>query len=287
VRKTPKITQAAAFGLLWLSALMTLGVLIVIVGYILMQGFHLISWKFLTTFPEDMGRAGGIFPFIVGTVYLTFLALLFAAPIGVGAAIYQVEYAKQGRFVRMLRFATENLAGVPSIIFGLFGFAFFVTFLKFKFSLLSGALTLALMILPTVIRTAEEALMAVPRSYREGSLALGATPWVTIYKVVLPAALPGIVTGIILGIGRAVGETAAVWLTAGGALNIPGSIMEPVRSMTLHLYILAAEGISLDRAFATATVLILGILLINTVANIILDKFTAHYSGERRKSFGH
>lgn len=284
MRKITKVTQVMAFALLWFSAVATLGVLLMIIGYILVQGLKFINWGFLTTFPEDMGRSGGIYPFIVGTVYLTFLSLVIAAPIGVGAAIFQVEYAKQGKLVKMLRFATDNLAGVPSIIFGLFGFAFFVMFLKLKFSLISGALTLALMILPTVIRTAEEALMAVPRAYREGSLALGATRWTTICRVVLPAALPGIVTGIILGMGRAVGETAAVWLTAGGAMNIPSSIMEPVRSMTLHLYILANEGISLDRAYGTATVLILGVLFINITANIILNKFSAFYRGEGRKA---
>lgn len=281
-----KISQGIAFFLLWATAIVTLGLLLMIVGYILGQGLRFVNLPFLLEFPESMGRSGGIFPFIVGTLYLTAIALIIAVPIGVAAAVYQVEYAKQGRIVKWLRFATENLSGVPSIIFGLFGYAFFVTFLGFGYSLLSGGLTLALMILPTVIRTSEEALMAVPQSYREGSLALGATLWTTIVRVILPAALPGIVTGVILGMGRAVGETAAVWLTAGGALNIPTSVFQPARPMTLHLYILANEGLSLQRAFATASVLILGILAINTIANLLLHQFSVHYRGEGRKQNG-
>jgi phosphate transport system permease protein len=213
-----------------------------------------------------MGRLGGIFPTIVGTLYLTVVALAIAAPFGVGAAIYLTEYAKRGRLTNVLRFGVESLAGVPSIIFGLFGFVAFVIFLGFGWSILSGGLTLALMILPTIIRTSEEAIKTVPRSYREGSLALGATQWQTIRKVVLPSALPGILTGLILGLGRAVGETAAVMLTAGSSLGMPVSIMDPVRTMSIHLYVLAVEGLSLEKAYATATVLIFVILLINLVA---------------------
>lgn len=268
-----KIKQQVAFFVLWVAALTALGCLIFILFFILKEGLPELSWEFLTAFPEAMGREGGIFPTIIGSVYLTALAILIAGPVGVGTAIYLTEYTRDGRITRLIRFATETLAGIPSIIFGLFGFAFFVTFLGFGFSLLSGSLTLALMLLPTIIRTAEEAIKAVPGSYREGSLALGANQWVTIIKVVVPAALPGIMTGLVLSVGRAVGETAAIWLTVGGALRLPTSIFDSARPMTLHLYILASEGLSLPRAYATASILIIIIWLINTVASILMSRF--------------
>jgi phosphate ABC transporter, permease protein PstA len=274
MRIWPKVSQRVAFTLLWSTALVTIGCLILIVFYILKEGLPSINWEFLTAFPEDMGRKGGIFPTIIGSLYLTLVSLLIATPIGVGAAIYLTEYTKEGWITKIIRFATETLAGVPSIIFGLFGFAFLVTFLHFGFSILSGAITLALMLLPTIIRTSEEAIKTVPVSYREGSLALGATKWTTIAKVVIPAALPGIVTGLVLGVGRAIGETAAVWLTVGGALRLPISIMDSARPMTLHLYTLAAEGLSLPRAYATASVLIITIWIINAIANFLMSRFS-------------
>jgi phosphate transport system permease protein len=268
-----RLSQRFAFTLLWMAALITIGCLVLIVFYILKEGLPSISWEFLTTFPESMGRKGGIFPTIIGSLYLTAVSLIIATPIGVGAAIYLTEYTREGWMTKIIRFGTETLAGVPSIIFGLFGFAFLVTFLHLGFSILSGSITLALMLLPTIIRTSEEAIKAVPESYREGSFALGATKWTTIAKVVIPAALPGIVTGLVLGAGRAIGETAAVWLTVGGALQVPISIMDSARPMTLHLYTLAAEGLSLPRAYATASVLIITIWIINTVANLLMTRF--------------
>ncbi len=274
MRVWPKMTQRLAFGILWSTAFITIGCLVLIVFYILKEGLPSIDWEFLTAYPENMGREGGIFPTIVGSLYLTLVSILIATPIGVGAAVYLTEYTREGWIVRVIRFGTETLAGVPSIIFGLFGFAFLVTFLHFGFSILSGSITLALMLLPTIIRTSEEAIKAVPDSYREGSLALGATKWTTIRKVVIPAALPGIVTGLVLGVGRAIGETAAVWLTVGGALRLPISIMDSARPMTLHLYTLAAEGLSLPRAYATASVLIMMIWIINTVANFLMSRFS-------------
>jgi phosphate transport system permease protein len=274
MRVWPKVSQRLAFTLLWSTALITIGCLILIVFYILKEGLPSVNWEFLTTFPEAMGRKGGIFPTIIGSLYLTAVSLLIAAPVGIGAAIYLTEYTKEGPATKIIRFATETLAGVPSIIFGLFGFAFLVTFLHLGFSILSGSITLALMLLPTIIRTSEEAIKAVPDSYREGSFALGATKWTTIAKVVIPAALPGIVTGLVLGVGRAIGETAAVWLTVGGALRLPVSIMDSARPMTLHLYTLAAEGLSLPRAYATASVLIITIWLINSVANFLMSRFS-------------
>lgn len=264
---------------LYISVILTVGSLAAILFHILEKGLGVISWEFLTTYPEDMGRAGGIFPSIVGTVYLIAVALVFAAPVGILSAIHLTEYTKKGRLVKVIRFATETLAGIPSIIFGLFGFAFLVIFMGFHWSVLSGGLTLSIMILPTIIRTTEEAIKSVPQIYREGSLALGATKWQTVYKIVLPAALPGIVTGIILGIGRAVGETAAVLLTAGSSLNLPTSIMDPTRSLSIHLYTLASEGISFEYAYGTATVLIIMILIINLTANFLMNRMTSRTQG--------
>ena len=274
MRVLPKMNQRLAFALLWSTALITIGCMVLIVFYILKEGLPSINWEFLTAYPESMGREGGIFPTIIGSLYLTLASIFIATPIGVGAAVYLTEYTREGWIVRVIRFGTETLAGVPSIIFGLFGFAFLVTFLHFGFSILSGSITLALMLLPTIIRTSEEAIKAVPDSYREGSFALGATKWTTIRKVVIPAALPGIVTGLVLGVGRAIGETAAVWLTVGGALQLPISIMDSARPMTLHLYTLAAEGLSLPRAYATASVLIIMIWIINTIATFLMSRFS-------------
>ncbi|TCL70100.1 phosphate ABC transporter membrane protein 2 (PhoT family) [Hydrogenispora ethanolica] len=274
MRLVAKISQIAAFALLWSTAVLVIGCLLLIIGFILREGLPSVNWEFLSGYPEAMGREGGIFPTIVASLYLTLVSLLIAAPVGVGSAIYLVEYTRENWATKVIRFATETLAGVPSIIFGLFGFAFLVIFLHLGFSILSGAITLAIMLLPTIIRTSEEALKTVPNSYREGSLALGATQWVTIIKVVVPAALPGIVTGIVLSIGRAIGETAAVWLTVGGALRLPISVMDSARPMTLHLYTLAAEGLSLPRAYATASVLIIAIWIVNTVASFLMSRFS-------------
>jgi len=276
--KATKIEEVIAKTFLWISVLVTLISLFAIMFHILKQGIGVISWEFLTQYPEDMGRGGGIFPSIIGTIYLILVSLIFAAPVGILAAIHLTEYTKKGRLVNIIRFATETLAGIPSIIFGLFGFAFLVIFMGFRWSILSGGLTLAIMILPTIIRTTEEAIKSVPNMYREGSLALGATKWQTVYKIVIPAALPGIVTGIILGIGRAVGETAAVLLTAGSSLNLPTSVMDPARSLSIHLYTLASEGISFKNAYGTATVLIILILLINISANLMMNKMTSRTS---------
>ncbi|MFZ5644216.1 MAG: phosphate ABC transporter permease PstA [Bacillota bacterium] len=272
--KATQVEEIIAKTFLYISVFITVGCLVAIMFHIMEKGLGVISWEFLTGYPEDMGREGGIFPSIVGTIYLIAVALAFAAPVGILSAIHLTEYTKKGKLVNAIRFATETLAGIPSIIFGLFGFAFLVIFMGFHWSILSGGLTLAFMILPTIIRTTEEAIKSVPQIYREGSLALGATKWQTIYKIVLPAALPGIVTGIILGIGRAVGETAAVLLTAGSSLNLPTSIMDPARSLSIHLYTLASEGISFRMAYGTATVLIIMIFIINVSANILMNKMT-------------
>ena len=269
IRKNEK----TAFIFLWAAAAITVLTLIAIVGSVLINGIGHLSLDFLTKEPENMGKDGGIFSIIITTIYLALFSLLIAAPIGISAAIFLTEYAKEGPVIRLIRFGTETLAGIPSIIFGLFGYVFFVVFPKFRYSMVSGGLTLTFMILPTIIRTAEESIKMVPMSYREGSLALGATKWQTIYKVVLPASIPGILTGVILGIGRVVGETAAVIYTAGSSLGLPNSIWRPGRTMAVHLYILASEGLSKSNMYATATVLIITVLIINFTANRLIKQF--------------
>lgn len=220
-----------------------------------------------------MGREGGIFSTIVGTLALTALAILVATPLGVGTAIFLREYTKESRISRIIRFGTDCLAGVPSIIFGLFGFVFFVIYLNMGWSILSGGLTLAAMILPTIICTAEEAIKTIPPTYREVSYSLGGTKWQTVIHAIIPNALPGIITGIILGVGRSIGETAAIILTAGSSLVMPTSLFSPIRTMAVHFYILAREGISMEMAYGTGTVLIILVLLINTVANLLLNRY--------------
>jgi phosphate transport system permease protein len=268
-------TQRFAFAWIWAAAGVTIGLLALIIGVIVLRGLPSISWQFLTGTPENLGREGGILPTILGTVALGVVALLIATPLGVGSAIYLTEYTYESQLTRAIRFGTESLAGVPSIIFGLFGFIFFVTYLRMGWSILAGGLTLALMVLPTIIRTAEEAILTVPQAYRDVGYSLGATRWKMVTTVVLPSALPGIMTGIILSFGRAVSETAAVIFTAGTALNIPVSPFSPVRTMAVHFYILAVEGISLEKAYATGTVLIITILLINIAANVLVTQVVA------------
>lgn len=257
------------------AAMMTVGVLIFIVVYILNRGLHIVTPSFLSEAPRQMGRAGGIYPAIVGSVLVTGIAVLIAAPVGVATAIYLTEYTREDRLPRIVRFGTESLAGIPSIIFGLFGFLFFVIYLDLGWSVLSGALTLSAMILPTIVRTSEEAIRAVPNAYREISYALGSTRWQTVTGVVLPTALPGIVTGVVLAVGRSIGETAAVIFTAGTSLRLPKSLLDPVRTLPVHFYILAREGISLDNAYGTAAVLIILVLVINITAYSVVNRFAA------------
>lgn len=273
-----KFEDKAAAIIIGILTSLTLIILFVILYHIISKGISGISWEFLTTSPRRSGRLGGIYPMIINTFYLTGLALLFSAPIGIGAAVFTTEYVNKGKLIDVLRFGIETLAGVPSIVFGLFGFLFFVIRLGWGWSLLSGSITLSLMILPTIIRTAEEAIKSVPNSYREGSIALGATKAQTIGKIVIPTALPGILTGIILGVGRAVGETAAVIFTAGSSLEIPRTIMEPARNLSVHLYILALEGLSIERAYSTATVLIIFILVFNTLATRLMTTFMGRFA---------
>jgi phosphate transport system permease protein len=235
------------------------------------RGWNL-KLSYLVEEPRLSGKVGGISTIILNTFFMLILTIAMAAPIGVAAAVYLVEYAKQGPLVRLLRLGTETLAGIPSIIFGLFGYLFFVDILKLGFGLLSGCFTLTLMILPTIVRTSEEALKSVSPALREGSLALGATKLQTILRVTIPAASPGILTGLILGVGRAVGETAALLFTMGSDYKLAKGLFSSARVLSSHVYLLFAEGISFDRAFSTATVLVVIVLVFNFAARRFIGR---------------
>ena len=275
MKKTPHISEKIAKAVIWAAALLVMAVLLFIVIYILVKGLPVINWSFLTEIPSNMGRSGGISSTIVGTLLVTVVAVIIAVPFGVGTAFYLAEYTKENIVTKIIRFSAESLAAIPSIVYGLFGFIFFVIYLKLGWSVLSGGLTLAVMILPTIIRTSEEEIRTVPQSYREVSFSLGATKWHTISRVVFPSALRGISNGIILSVGRCVAETAAVILTAGSALRMPASVFSPARTMAVHFYTLAREGISMKNAYGTAALLIVLIFIINVVINMIVNKFVA------------
>jgi phosphate transport system permease protein len=249
--------------------------LAIICGFLLYNGLPAISWEFLTQAPRDSMTAGGIFPCILGTIILSLGSMVVAFPLGVGAAIYLNEYATPGRTVRIIRLGIANLAGVPSVVFGLFGLAFFVIFFGMGVSIASGVLTLAILILPVIIGTAEEALKSVPSTYREASLGLGATKWQTISQVVLPAALPGMLTGAILALSRAAGETAAIMFTAAVfyAPKLPTSIFSDVMALPYHIFVLATAGTEIDKTrplqYGTALVLIALVLGMNLVAILL------------------
>ncbi|PKL69280.1 MAG: phosphate ABC transporter permease [Methanomicrobiales archaeon HGW-Methanomicrobiales-1] len=275
-RLSPKNIQIIAFGLIGVATVIVLAILVIILQDIVINGLPALSWEFLTQPPKDLGRAGGIFPAIIGTLYLVMGAISIALPLGVGAAIYLVEYTREGRITRLIRTGVDLLNGTPSIVFGLFGFAFIVLYLNVGVSLLAGQVTLALMVLPTVIRTTEESLKNIPQSLREGSLALGATRWQTISRVVLPPAVPGIVTGAILSIGRAAGETAPIMFTAVvfSSRFLPDSVLQPVMALPYHLFILATNvpGSSTNK-YGTALVLLLLVIGFYAVAILIRTHF--------------
>ena len=271
-RLTSRVVEKIAFALIAISIVIVLVVLGIILWDIISKGIGYISWDFLTQPPRDLGRAGGIFPALVGTLYLVIGAIAIALPLGMGAAIYLTEYTREGKITKIIRTGADLLNGTPSIVFGLFGFAFLVLYLNFGVSLIAGQITLALMVLPTIIRTTEEALKTVPHSIREGSLALGATKWQTIRRVVIPPAMPGVITGAILSIGRAAGETAPILFTAVvfSQRFLPDSLFEPVMALPYHLYILAtnvpgAQG----NQYATALVLLMLVIAIYSVAIIV------------------
>ena len=273
INRTRYLTQGVAKIFIWVAALFTIGVMVLILFQILSEGLPILRLHFFIESPRSMGREGGIFSTIIGTVALTFVAILFATPLGVGTAIFLREYTRESKVSRLIRFGTDCLAGVPSIIFGLFGFVFFVIYLNMGWSILSGGLTLSVMVLPTIICTSEEAIKAIPYSFREVSYSLGGTKWQTVTRAVLPNALPGIFTGIILGVGRSIGETAAVILTAGSSLVLPTSFFSPIRTMAVHFYILAREGISMEMAYGTGAALIILVLFINIIASGLLNRY--------------
>lgn len=275
MRINAKTNQKIAKFMIWTSALLVLAVLFSIIIHIMIKGLPVISLEFLTEIPRNMGRSGGIASPIVGTLLVTLVAVVIATPFGIGTAIYLTEYTQESKVTRIIRFSAESLAGIPSIVYGLFGFIFFVIYLGMGWSILSGGLTLAIMILPTIIRTTEEAILTVPELYREVGFSLGATKWQAVTKTVLPTALPGIVNGVILSIGRCVAETAAVMLTAGSTLRMPTSLFSPTRTMAVHFYILAREGLSMDNAYGTAALLIILILIINVGFNMLVNRFVA------------
>ncbi|OCS90308.1 phosphate ABC transporter permease PstA [Caryophanon latum] len=263
--------DAVLRGLLWASALVSIGVLLLIVGFIFYKGIGYISFDFIFGDYSPTG-GGGILPMIVTTIYTIIISLVIATPLGILAAVYLQEYAKQGRLVNIIRFATESLTGIPSIIYGLFGAVFFVATLKLGMSILAASLTLTIIVLPVIIRTTEEALKTVPQSYREGSLALGTTKLQTLYKVILPSAMPGILSGIILSIGRIVGESAAIFLTAGTVAAMPDSIFSSARTLTVHSYLVTQESGDIGLAAAVGIVLIVLIFFINMTATFISKK---------------
>jgi len=269
------IRQRLFFALVTFSVVLIVFSLGGILSYIFINGIGVINWDFLTQPPRDSMTAGGIMPAILGTLYLTVGAILIALPLGVTSAIYLSEYAKQGVLVRIIRIGVNCLAGVPSIVFGLFGLGLFVVFLQFGSSILSGALTLGFLILPTIIGASEEALKAVPQTFREASLALGVSKWQTILRVVLPNALPGILTGSILGIGRAAGETAPIMFTAAAffTAKLPSSIFDEVMALPYHIYVLATAGTHIDQTrpiqYGTALVLLALVLGVDLIAIVI------------------
>lgn len=273
---SPKQSQMIAYGLLYATIGIILLTLAVILFDIFSKGLPAISWEFLTESPRNLGREGGIFPAIVGTVYLVAGAIAMSLPIGIGAAVYMTEYTKEGRLTEIIRSGVDLLNGTPSIVFGLFGFSFLVLFLNFGVSLLAGQITLALMVLPTIIRTTEEALKSVPQSVRHGSLALGSTKWQTIYKVVIPPAIPGIITGTILSIGRAAGETAPILFTAVvfSSRFLPTSELDPVMALPYHLYILSTNvpGAT-ENQYGTAVVLVTIVAVIYLFAIFIRNHY--------------
>lgn len=275
-RLSRKLIEMISFGLISLAAIIVIGILVIILQDIILNGLPALSWEFLTQPPKDLGRAGGIFPAIIGTLYLVLGAIAIALPLGVGAAIYLVEYTREGRITRFIRTGVDLLNGTPSIVFGLFGFAFIVLYLRIGVSMLAGQVTLALMVLPTVIRTTEESLKNIPQSLREGSLALGATQWQTVSRVILPPAVPGIVTGAILSIGRAAGETAPIMFTAVvfSSRFLPDSVFQPVMALPYHLFILATNvpGASTNK-YGTALVLLLLVIGFYAVAILVRNHF--------------
>lgn len=265
--------------LVWLSAIITVAVMAFLVGFILIKGVgNLTPDLFALEYNSDNAS---LMPALINTLIITLLSLVIAVPFGIFAAIYLVEYAKKGsKLVKIIRITTETLQGIPSIIFGLFGLLFFSTALHWGYSLLSGSMTLVIMILPLIIRTTEEALLGVPDAYREASFGLGAGKLRTVFKVVLPSAIPGILSGVVLATGRIVGETAALIYTAGSVAKVPESLMGSGRTLAVHMYVLSSEGLYMDQAYATAVILMIFVLVLNWISGVCAKRLSKA-SGEK------
>ncbi|MCI6060465.1 MAG: phosphate ABC transporter permease PstA [Dorea sp.] len=259
--------------LVMLSAILTFTVLIFLIAYILIHGVPYLKPSLFSM--NYSSENASLMPALINTIIMTLLSLLIAVPLGIFSAIFLVEYASRGnKFVEIIRLTTETLQGIPSIVYGLFGMLFFVTTCGWGFSLLAGAFTLSIMVLPLIMRSTEEALKAVPDSYREGSFGLGAGKLRTVFRIVLPSAIPGILAGVILAIGRIVGETAALIYTAGTVADFPKSVMSSGRTLAVHMYNLASEGLYMDQAYATAVILLVVVVGINTLSSVLAKKLT-------------
>nr|WP_294668975.1 phosphate ABC transporter permease PstA [uncultured Blautia sp.] len=265
--------------LVWFAALLTVAVMAFLVGFILIKGVGNLTPELFAL--EYNSENASLMPALINTLIITLFTLVIAVPFGVFAAIYLVEYAKKGsRLVKVIRITTETLQGIPSIIFGLFGLLFFSTALHWGYSLLSGSMTLVIMILPLIIRTTEEALLGVPDAYREASFGLGAGKLRTVFKVVLPSAIPGILSGVVLATGRIVGETAALIYTAGAVAKVPGSLMGSGRTLAVHMYVLSSEGLYMDQAYATAVILLVFVLVLNWISGACAKKLGKAANGQ-------
>jgi phosphate transport system permease protein len=278
-KRKGRITEILGFNLLGLITLLTVIPIFGLVGYIIIKGAPAISWEFLSTAPSDGMRQGGILPAIIGTLYLTIGTALFSVPLGVAAGVYIAEYAEDNRWTRLIRIAIINLAGIPSVVYGLFGLGLFVLFLNFGSSILSASLTLSIMTLPVIISTTEEALRTVPNSFRVVSTSLGASRWQTIWKVVLPQGLPGIITGIILGLERAAGETAPILFTGATFFlpELPHSVMDSTMALPYHIFVISTQvpGMPIKIQYGTVLVLLIFVLGMNIVATIIRSRARA------------
>ena len=274
-----RIRERAGFAGLMIVALATGAPILVVIGYIVWQGAPAISWEFLTGFPQEGMRAGGVLPAIIGTLWLTLGTGVIAVPLAIGAAIYLAEYAADNRWTRAIRLAIINLAGIPSVVYGLFGLGLFVLFLRFGTSILAGSLTLAIMTLPVIISTTEEALRAVPYSFRVVSVSLGGTRWQTIRRIVLPQALPGIITGVILGLERAAGETAPILFTVAAFFlpRLPSSPLDATMALPYHLFVISTQvpGMPIRIQYGTALVLLTFVVGLNIVATLIRSRARA------------
>ncbi len=285
-RSNKKVSDLCLMFLIYLAAAFSVLILVGMLAYVFVKGVGVIDWKFLTTVPSAIGGTFGIAGNIVNTLYIVFITILISTPIGIGSAIYLNEYAKPGKFVKLVEFTTETLSGIPSIVFGLFGMVFFGTVLHLGYSILTGALTLTLMVLPLITRNTQEALKSVPESYRSGALGMGTTKWYMIRTILLPSAMPGIITGVILSVGRIVGESAALMFTAGSGYLLPKTglgylqkIIQPGGTLTVQLYLCMSKA-QYDEAFGIAVVLLVLVFLINMATKLLTRKFDVNKANQ-------